>query len=112
MSTYKAWTGMEEARLKKMAEARVPAAVIAETLERSKTSIYWRAQKLGVSLAYPTGEHHPRVVVPDDVIRGLRLLHGCGISAAALARLIQPYYGTSTTYVQYVCKGERRQEVA
>lgn len=107
----KDWTGPEEKQLAGLAEAGVPAAEIAEVMNRTKNSIYDKAQKLGVRLQYPRGEHHPRCRVPDDVVQGVRLLNGCGISAGALARLLKPLYGISPTYIQYVCNGERRPEV-
>lgn len=108
----KPWTYPEERRLKAMAESGEPAAVIAKTLGRSKNSIYDKAQRLGVPLPFPRGEHNPKTKVPDDVIVALRLLHKSGICPWALASFMKRHFNVCPSYVQYVCSGERRQEVA
>jgi len=107
---YTIWTYPEMQRLREMAEDGLPAKVIAETLGRTRNSVYDRARKMDVRLQYPCGENTAKTRLPDEIVKAIRVMREGGISVADITRVLNRQFRISPTHAKGICRGERRQE--
>lgn len=108
--TKKFWTGPEEKRLVELANAGVPAAVIADQLGRSTPAIYCRAHVLGVQLAYPIGDNNAGARLPDEVVRAIRLLNAGGMDGRSITRLLNRNFRICHSHVCSISRGRFRND--
>lgn len=110
--SYKPWTKKEEMLLEDMTKQGLSCAEIADVLDRTRSSIYNRAQALNLYIQYPAGGHNGAgPSLPNEVIYVIEVLANAGVDSTTIVQTLRRQFRVSARYVRYIREGAYRTRV-